>query len=275
MNRDFGLNWRRTASLSATLVFHLLTLALLTAVRPLPQPLPAEQSETITVQLIAEPHRIAGESSPRPREATPPPGKPAQAIPRPARIRTAAVQPRPSNAAEPAVVVQTPASPMRTPTTPNELPAPPAAFSGAPTASTSALGGGGLEHGGKGDAGASAGIRFATKTQPLMPRSMRGSKWSGYALIGLRIGADGKPMEVVVLRSSGVHEIDRTARLAAQRSTYVPHMTRGQPVEFWGVVPVVFGEATPDVERDLAHLAERWRASRRDTDAPATPRPAV
>lgn len=274
MSIESGMNWRRIASLSATVAVHLAILALLIGAYPAPSPRPAEPFVPMVVRLIDEPHKLAGEATPRPREATPPPGRPANEIPRAARTRVAVVPPRPSNAPQPASVVQAPAPPLRAPA-PSDLPAPAAPFSDASTAANRIAGGAGVESGGSGDSGASAGIHFATKAQPLLPRSMRGTKWSGYALIGLRVGADGKPKEVVVLRSSGVRDIDRAASLAARRSTYVPHMTEGRPVEFWGVVPVVFGETRPDVERDLADLAERWRSFHRGMDAYGTPRPAV
>lgn len=276
MSLDSRMSWRRIASLSATLAVHLAMLAFLLHTSPEPSPLPP--SAPMAVRLIDEPHELAGEASPLPREATPPPGPPARETPRAARVRSEVAEPRPSSTVTPARVVQAPAPLPPAPAAANDLRAPPARFSGPPTASTASTataGGAGVESGGSGDSGASAGIRFATKAQPLMPRSMRGSKWSGYALIGLRIGADGKPKEVVVLRSSGVRDIDRSARLAALRSTYVPHTTGEGSIEFWGVVPVVFGEATPDVERDLADLAERWRSYHRGMDAYETTRPAV
>jgi protein TonB len=274
MSTDSGISWHRTVSLSATLAVHLALLALLLGTYPAPVPRPEESAAAMVVRLIAEPRKLAGEASPRPREAAPPPGRTAKETPRAARVRNAAA-PRPITEPQSVPVAQAPAPPPRAPATPNDLPAPAAPVSGPVIAAAGTAGGAGLENGGSGDSGASAGIRFATRAQPLMPRSMRGSKWSGYALIGLRIGADGRPKEVVVLRSSGVRDIDRTARLAAQRSTYVPHTTDGRPVEFWGVVPVVFGEATPDVERDLADLAERWRSYHRGMDAYGTTRPAV
>lgn len=273
MSTDSGMSWRRTVSLSTTLAVHLAMLGLLLGAYPAPPPRAGESAAPMVVRLIAEPRKLAGEASPRPREATPPPGRPAREIPRAARVRSAAVPPRPSTTPESVVHVSAP--PLRAPAAPNDVAAPAAPASGPALAAAGTAGGAGLENGGSGDSGASAGIRFATKSPPLLPRSMRGLKWKGYALIGLHVGADGKPKEVVVLRSSGVHDIDRTARLAAQRSTYVPHMTQGRPVEYWGVVPVVFGEATPDVERDLADLAERWRSSRRGTDGLGTTRPAV
>lgn len=275
MSTNSRINWRRTVSLSATLTVHLALLAVLLGIYPAPAPRTEQSVAAIVARLIAEPRKLAGETAPRRREATPPPGTPAKEPPRAARVRSAATLPRPVTAPEPVPVVQTPARPPRAPLAPNELSAPAATVSGPAIAGSGTAGGAGLERGGSGVAGTSTGIRFASKAQPSMPRSMRGSKWSGYALIGLRIGADGKPKEVVVLRSSGVRDIDRTARLAAQRSTYVPHTTDEGPIEFWGVVPVVFGDATPDVERDLADLAERWRSSQRSMDAYGTTRPAV
>lgn len=54
----------------------------------------------------------------------------------------------------------------------------------------------------------------------------------------------------------------------------------GWPIEFWAVLPMVFGDAVPDLDHDLldhdlATLAPKWRPGHPGREALREPRPAV
>lgn len=278
MSAHRRLEWRRIASLSATLWVHLAMLAFLLRGEPVPPAQPLQPSDSMVVRLITEPRMNSGDPAPSLRTTRPQAASSMRKAPsKVARVRSTVPQPRRLGSTERAQIVQAPSPPPQEEASSDETEpsASPLQTTISSTASAAPSAGGDVGGGGPGGSRTSSGIRFATKAAPLMPRSMRGSNWSGYALVGLRVGVDGRAKEIVVLRSSGVRAIDRTARLAAERSTYVPHMIQGKPVEFWGIVPVVFGKAVPDVERDLLDLTEKWRSSHPDVEVFDKTRPAV
>ena len=77
---------------------------------------------------------------------------------------------------------------------------------------------------------------------------------TGYAILLVRVGIDGRPLDVRIARSSGHPDLDSAAVRAARASDFNPHRRDGQPIEFIGIVPYTFGVAEPPVARDLARL---------------------
>lgn len=266
------LDLRRIAAISTTLAVHIALLMLLLAEHPSPAWLP---EEAIMVRLIPEPHVVVGvtagandatspEAAPAPAEA--PKAKPARSV--------ATVKHRPPQPVEKVIDVGT----LPPPTLAAIAPDTGTAFADTAVhgaAPPGVVGRVGSRHGGQDGSGNAESIRFIKKVEPTLPTYLRERHWSGYVLLGLRVRADGKLADVVVLRSSGERLIDLVAKLAARRSTYEPHRKNGKPIAFWAVLPVVFGGAEPDLDRDLATLSSKWRGMPPDAEAPERTRPAA
>lgn len=263
MQRD--LDGRRIAALGISLSIHLAMLMLLLGDRP--EPVAVASTEPILVRLIPDVRR----TPPGPPAEDRAPDASAATIPaamkkRPKATRADAIvkrleKPRPQATQtvltlEPLPPPQRDDRPVGRPSSLLSGSAPTLASSGA---ATSTDGDRGLGGGGTGDTDS---IQYIKKVRPRLPRSTIARDWSGYTLLGLRIDVNGKPIEVVVLRSSSLAEADEAARRAARRSTYLPHLENGRPVEHWAVVPVVFGGAIPHIELDLAELAAQGRSGR-------------
>lgn len=160
----------------------------------------------------------------------PPPAVPVPQVPvlRVARhavapeLRVAIAHPLPIAAPElPAI---TPVAPLRSPTT-TSTPAPSA-------------------EGASGDSDAT--IAYETATPPAYPiRALRAGV-QGIVLLKVLVDASGKPLQVVIARSSGSRLLDDSARahvLAAWR--FHPAIRDGHAIEAWALVPVRF-----DLDRD-------------------------
>ena len=60
-------------------------------------------------------------------------------------------------------------------------------------------------------------------------------------LLRVLVDIDGRPLQVVVDRSSGHRSLDREAvRHVQQRWRFEPAMHGGRPVQAWGLVPIDF-----------------------------------
>jgi protein TonB len=273
MPRSSDLSPRRIAAIGLSLAAHLALLLLLLGERP--PPAVQLSSEPIIVRLIPEPRVangvIAGSTLattystvPTPAEATP------KARPAPKKV-AAKRPPRPTERVF--TLGQLPP-----PTLDAIKPDAGASFADVTNpalASIGVTGNPGNRRGGNDGSGNSESIQFARKAPLALPPAMRARGWSGYVLLGLRVAADGRLREIVVLRSSGENAVDRIARQAASRSAYLPHRKNGRAIEFWAVLPVVFGNAVPDLDRDLATLAPKWRSGHPGREALREPRPAV
>jgi len=62
----------------------------------------------------------------------------------------------------------------------------------------------------------------------------------GIVHLRLRIGIDGRPLEVVLGASSGHRALDRAALKAVAHWRFKPRLLNGQPVESWAEMPIVF-----------------------------------
>ena len=64
---------------------------------------------------------------------------------------------------------------------------------------------------------------------------------TGTVELEILVGADGKPLEVSVVRSSGNRALDQAARkVVLQRWLFQPAMENGQAVQVRGRVPIEF-----------------------------------
>lgn len=195
----------RVAGWSSALALHAVALALV-AIPPQAlfelRPAPAPDMEAVIVRDVV----------PR-SEPVPPPPQPPR--------RTAA----PATPAAPVVPVQLAVSALPVPV-PVAPVAPTLAPPGGPWAAAATRG---------------AQIAYDHAPPPPYPPLARRRGWEGDVLLRVRVGADGRPREVVVERSSGRSMLDRAASehvLAEWR--FQPALQDGREVDAWARVPISF-----------------------------------
>lgn len=106
-----------------------------------------------------------------------------------------------------------------------------------PTAVTTATGANSIGASGNSDAT----IAYATATPPAYPIQALRAGVQGTVMLKVLVDPTGKPLQVVIARSSGSRLLDDAARkhvLAAWR--FHPAMRDGQAIEVWALVPVRF-----------------------------------
>lgn len=206
----------RIATLSGTLAVNLLALGLLMMPLSLPDTVtaPVEEPDRPDVVLIK---RIPVEVPVTPDPLPPPP----QPTPQPPTLtRTvpshAPVAPVQAASAVDVVIDAAPAAEAG-PVTPAESIAPPSAGP------------------------APVHLRYREAPAPVYPRSAMLEGLTGTVLLRVVVGADGRPLEVSVARSSGHRELDNAARMQVlRRWRFQPAMLDGRAVEAMGLVPIEF-----------------------------------
>jgi len=84
-------------------------------------------------------------------------------------------------------------------------------------------------------------LRYAVAPPPRYPRDAVTAGAQGTVMLRVLVDVDGRPLEVVVDRSSGHRSLDREAvRQVQQRWRFEPAMRDGRPVQAWGLVPIDF-----------------------------------
>ena len=84
-------------------------------------------------------------------------------------------------------------------------------------------------------------LAYIRATPPPYPRIEARGGVQGRVMLKVLVDVDGKPLEVVVLESSGNRALDRSAREHVLKTwLFQPAMRDGQPVQAYGKVPVVF-----------------------------------
>lgn len=84
-------------------------------------------------------------------------------------------------------------------------------------------------------------LAYVTATAPPYPRAEVLAGIGGTVLLKVLVDIDGRPLDVVVLESSGNRNLDRSAREHVRKHwRFQPAMRDGQPVQAYGKVPVVF-----------------------------------
>lgn len=90
-------------------------------------------------------------------------------------------------------------------------------------------------------AGHSSGLSVLSSPAPIYPPRARRAGLQGEVVLRIRVGADGLPREVRVIRSSGHAELDRAAqRQVMARWRFEAPQVDGRSIEAWGDVPVRF-----------------------------------
>ncbi|HEX7803101.1 MAG TPA: TonB family protein [Pseudoxanthomonas sp.] len=84
-------------------------------------------------------------------------------------------------------------------------------------------------------------LAYVKAPPPPYPRTEIRNGVGGTVLLRVLVDVDGRPLEVVVLESSGNRNLDRSARDNVLKNwLFQPAMRDGQPVQAYGKVPVVF-----------------------------------
>lgn len=84
-------------------------------------------------------------------------------------------------------------------------------------------------------------LAYVKAPPPTYPRAEIRSGIGGTVLLRVLVDVDGRPLQVVVLESSGNRNLDRSARDNVLKNwLFQPAMRDGQPVQAYGKVPVVF-----------------------------------
>lgn len=103
---------------------------------------------------------------------------------------------------------------------------------------------GGTTGTGDGDIGPPASgvhLEYASAPPPPYPREAMLDGTTGTVILQVRVGVDGKPLDVTIARSSGSRLLDAAARRQVlARWTFRPAMRDGQAIEAVGLVPVEF-----------------------------------
>lgn len=244
-SRRARFDGRRVAALAATLSVHLALLLLLLRGTAFPPPPAGPPAPLIVRMAVLTRPAAAGLARTDPRASR-------AAVPQPLRTRRreAVAARRP----EPAIVVAEPVPPP--PLAPIRLATSAPAVSPADGIDAAAAGAGhrGAATAGAGSSVFSTRISFRRAARPVLSSHARVMGLTGYAILLVRVGIDGRPLDVRIARSSGHPDLDSAAVRAARASDFNPHRRDGQPIEFIGIVPYTFGVAEPPVARDLARL---------------------
>ncbi|MGH8027027.1 MAG: energy transducer TonB [Pseudoxanthomonas sp.] len=84
-------------------------------------------------------------------------------------------------------------------------------------------------------------LAYVRATPPPYPRAEARVGIGGTVLLKVLVDIDGRPLDVVVLESSGNRNLDRNAREHVLKNwLFQPAMRDGRPVQAYGKVPVVF-----------------------------------
>lgn len=84
-------------------------------------------------------------------------------------------------------------------------------------------------------------LEYVKATPPPYPRVAIADSLEGVVLLRVLVGADGKPVEVTIEKSSGHRVLDREAQRHVLRTwTFRPATRDGQPVQAIGIVPIDF-----------------------------------
>jgi len=75
---------------------------------------------------------------------------------------------------------------------------------------------------------------------PVYPRLSQRLKEQGEVLLKVRVGVDGRPLEVNLQQSSGYARLDQAAQKAVTQWRFLPAQQNGKTVAAWVVVPFEF-----------------------------------
>ena len=84
-------------------------------------------------------------------------------------------------------------------------------------------------------------LEYRLAPAPVYPRRALQQRLSGTVVLQVLVGIDGRPLEVMVARSSGHRELDEAARAQVlKRWSFQPASRNGQAIQAIGMVPIEF-----------------------------------
>lgn len=205
------VSWRRVGALSSTFSLHVLAIAasMLAMARPPMPPEPTRREPpALAVELLQDPPPVLAPVPP-PRPGTPPATG--------TRLRPRGVP----GAAPVAVPVEAESVPVT-----------------APVVDTGSAPG--PREPSPGVRGTTAAVAYREVRPPDYPHAARLRGWEGETLLRVLVGADGRPRQVHVERSSGHSLLDRAAVHAVRGWRFHPAQLEGVARDAWTVVPVAF-----------------------------------
>ncbi|TIC84751.1 energy transducer TonB [Crenobacter intestini] len=235
--------------LAASLTLHALAAAALAGAFAVGAPTPRALSVSLLpVSAAQSPPTAQTPASPAARpapsaKALPARPQPATPAAQPATPKPRAVTPAPAPKAQAAITPPTPAA---------ERPPAPAAGSAAAAPADAgkppaAAGSSGAASAAEGTGLARQGVDWraalAANPKPVYPERSRALGEQGRVVLRVRVGADGRALEVSVLQGSGHPRLDRAAREAVGRWRFVPARQGGVAVEDSVDVPIRFEQA--------------------------------
>lgn len=81
---------------------------------------------------------------------------------------------------------------------------------------------------------------YLNNPAPVYPNMSRRLREVGTVQLRVRVSAEGAPLDIQLLKSSGYARLDESAKAAVQKWKFVPAKRSGAAVEDWVVVPVEF-----------------------------------
>jgi protein TonB len=204
-----GLDARRIAGNTLVVTLHLLAFAVLMLPAQWEPPAASKPDHVVVPEWIVPPPKI--------KETEPPPPKPVE------------IKPVPPQTTPPRTVTESPPVDTRPVFETGTEIAMPEIDTGPPV-DTYVVG-----------PPAPAELALDVHPSPRYPRTAIRAGHEGTVLLRVRVDAFGRPQEVTIERSSGHHELDRSAReTVLQRWRFQPAQRDGQPVAAWGLVPIRF-----------------------------------
>lgn len=83
-------------------------------------------------------------------------------------------------------------------------------------------------------------LEYLDAPRPRYTRELLAMGAEGSVLLQVLVGIDGKPIEIKVLKSSGIRKLDELAQRTVSKWTFKPAMQDGRPVQAIGNVPIDF-----------------------------------
>jgi protein TonB len=87
---------------------------------------------------------------------------------------------------------------------------------------------------------AEEGANYLANPRPAYPEVALRRGWQGEVSLRVQVSPAGRPLSVIVARSSGREPLDQAAIAAVRGWTFVPARQGGQAVAGWVNVPIVF-----------------------------------
>jgi protein TonB len=191
---------------------------------------PPPPEKTLEVSFISEAQAAATPAPPQAVEPTPAPQTPAPATPQAPPTVMATPTPTPSPMSAPPIERVAPMAPAAP--APAAQPSPPQAAPAVATAAAATA---------PASTPPSFKAAYLNNPGPVYPQAARMKRQQGVTRLRVQVGADGAPIQVLLDKSSGHSDLDKSAMdVVRNRWRFAPATEAGRPVVGWVVVPMEF-----------------------------------